>query len=149
MSLPAAFGCKTVESTCTVWIGATNSKGYGLVWLDGDARLAHRVAYENAHGQIPAGMVVDHLCRVRNCVRVDHLELVTVGENTRRGRVAGGLSAGETCINGHELTDGDIYTRPNGVTECRKCRGGDSPRDGRRRPSTRKRSSEYAAAHLP
>ena len=38
-----------------------------------------------ANGPIPAGMVIDHLCRNRNCVRPDHLEVVTPAQNTRRG----------------------------------------------------------------
>lgn len=46
---------------------------------------AHRIAWVLERGEIPAGLVPDHLCRVRNCIRVDHLELVTNAENVRRG----------------------------------------------------------------
>jgi hypothetical protein len=47
-------------------------------------KLAHRVSYEAAYGPIPAGLHIDHLCRVRKCVRPEHLEAVTQGENNLR-----------------------------------------------------------------
>jgi hypothetical protein len=45
---------------------------------------SHRFSYQTMVGDIPVGYEVDHLCRVRNCVRPDHLEAVTVAENRRR-----------------------------------------------------------------
>lgn len=36
-----------------------------------------------AHGPIPAGYVIAHLCDVRNCVRIDHLKMTTQPENVR------------------------------------------------------------------
>ena len=146
MSLPAAFATRTVESTCLVWIGATNSKGYGMLVVDGSPVLAHRLAYEDAHGPIPDGMVIDHLCRVRNCVQANHLEAVTMGENGRRGRTAAGLQVGDLCINGHELaTDSDLYRRPSGTTECRLCMRA-SKATGRR-PTVRLNPSAVASVH--
>ena len=47
--------------------------------------LAHRFSWEMKHGAIPEGMQTDHLCRTRNCVSPDHLEIVTPSENTLRG----------------------------------------------------------------
>ena len=72
----------------------------------GEKRLAHRVAYEAEHGPIPDDLVLDHLCRVRNCVRVDHLEPVTQAENNRRGRSASALDIGDECQNGHLIGPG-------------------------------------------
>jgi hypothetical protein len=46
--------------------------------------LAHRWAYEHFIGPIPAGLEIDHLCRVRHCVNPAHLEPVTKSENRRR-----------------------------------------------------------------
>jgi hypothetical protein len=68
-----------------VWLGALNEKGYPIVTLDGLTRRAHRAAYEQAKGPIPAGMHLDHVCRNRSCINPDHLEPVTSAENTRRG----------------------------------------------------------------
>lgn len=47
--------------------------------------VAHRYSYSVFVGPIPAGLLVDHLCRVRNCCNPDHLEAVTHSENTKRG----------------------------------------------------------------
>lgn len=41
--------------------------------------------YELAHGNIEEGLVVDHLCRNKLCVRPDHLEAVSQSTNVRRG----------------------------------------------------------------
>lgn len=45
--------------------------------------MAHRFYYEKAYGEIPAGIVIDHKCRTRSCVRPDHLQAVTTTENAR------------------------------------------------------------------
>ena len=49
--------------------------------------LVHRLSFEWVHGGIPEGMHVDHRCHTRNCVRPDHLRLVTHAQNgqNRRG----------------------------------------------------------------
>lgn len=50
--------------------------------------LAHRVYYQQANGSIPDGLHIDHLCRVHPCVNPEHMELVTIRENVRRGDTA-------------------------------------------------------------
>jgi hypothetical protein len=70
---------------CHEWTGGLQTRGYG--WL-GTLRigsgLAHRFAWELAKGLIPDGLTIDHCCRNKRCVRVEHMELVTREENTRR-----------------------------------------------------------------
>ncbi len=76
------------ETPCHIWQGFTDpDTGYAIVGSDGRRRAAHRWVYERAHGALPPWPAadVDHLCRVRNCVRLDHLEAVTHAENVRRG----------------------------------------------------------------
>ena len=75
--------------TCWIWRGALSDVGYGRfnTGVDGGRRAmySHRYAWELAHGQIPDGFVLDHLCGVRSCCNPDHLEMVTMNENARRG----------------------------------------------------------------
>ena len=72
---------------CWIWTGGLSKKGYGVFSLGGVSQLAHRVAYEWILGAVPAELELDHLCRVRACVRPNHLEAVTHRVNLRRAPV--------------------------------------------------------------
>lgn len=103
---------------CWLWIGGmTRSGGYGIVARSHrkDLSVAHRASYEFYRGAIPAGLELDHLCRVRSCVNPYHVEPVTRKENARRG-LRGVLSA--HCLRGHQYT-GELDTR--GWRRCRDC----------------------------
>src|SRR5262245_23051821 len=65
---------------CWIWHGSVKEHGYGSF----NRTQAHRFAYEAIEGAIPPGLELDHLCLVRNCVRPDHLEVVTRRENILR-----------------------------------------------------------------
>ena len=71
----------TDPHACWVWVGATTWDGYGRVSRDGRLIYAHRATYELYVGSIPPGMFLDHLCHTRNCVRPDHLRIVTHKQN--------------------------------------------------------------------
>lgn len=82
-----------VESNCDTsrgcweWLGAKDTKGYGVVGgtkNGGKLERLHRVTYALANGGAPSGLDIDHLCRVRICCRPDHLEPVTRQENLIR-----------------------------------------------------------------
>lgn len=77
---------------CLIWTGAKLPSGYGRFWADNRRIYAHRWAYERAHGSIPDGLEVDHLCWTRDCVNAAHLRAVTHAENMRnlRDSVRGG-----------------------------------------------------------
>jgi hypothetical protein len=90
-SIQRRFWCRVQpdSSGCWFWTGGTRSNGYGTFAVkrpDGQwtQTTAHRFAYLDQVGPIPTGYEADHLCRVRRCVRPDHLEAVTVLENRRR-----------------------------------------------------------------
>lgn len=79
-----AFAAKTQhdpDTGCTAWTGTLDRKGYGHIYADGDMVKAHRYAWEQAHGAIPEGMVIDHTCWNRACVNVAHLRLATPQQN--------------------------------------------------------------------
>lgn len=63
-------------------------QGYGTLNRKDKSRWAHIAFYEEVHGPLPKGMVVDHLCRNPGCVNPDHLEAVSNATNIRRGAVA-------------------------------------------------------------
>jgi hypothetical protein len=74
---------------CWVWEGHRDRDGYGrfkVTVRPGAYRTvrAHRWAWEAAHGPVPAGMTLDHLCGLPACVRPDHLDPCTNTENLRR-----------------------------------------------------------------
>lgn len=121
--LPLRFESKVERTdTCWLWMGATNSKGYGCWSVDGVSQLAHRVAYQTLVGPIPEGLTIDHLCRVKVCVNPAHLEPVTMLENIAR---AAEQDRPANCPYGHEYTAENTYVkvRPNGQINrtCRTC----------------------------
>lgn len=89
---------------------------------------AHRVAYLLAHGTIPQGLVLDHLCGLKQCCNVAHLEAVTQGENMRRYWASREYEprqhmTHDRCVRGHEFTPATEYRhvdRPR--RQCLICR---------------------------
>lgn len=127
---------------CWLWLASKTGSGYGQIGVDGSrALMAHRVAYELLVGPIPAGLHLDHLCRVPACVNPAHLEPVTPYENARRSPLTG---AGKThCKRGHPFDEANTYVTPGGQRQCRTCR-----RDfDRRRPSKRQLPEERPCEH--
>ena len=65
---------------CWEWIAGKSTNGYGL-FHNGKLIRAHRFSYELVNGPIPDGIVVDHICHNRACVRPNHLRLATRKQN--------------------------------------------------------------------
>lgn len=116
---------KDAPDGCWQWLRTLKETGYGIYWgsIADEPRKswsAHRYSYTLAHGPIPAGLVLDHLCRNRGCVNPDHLEAVTSQVNQLRG--ARNRNANGRCKYGHDLTaeDGYHYTI-RGWRVCKRC----------------------------
>ena len=109
------------SATCWLWTSAINWGGYAKFRIGKRDVYAHRWAYEHIVGPIPEGMDLDHLCRVRRCVRPDHLEPVTHQENVLRGEGIAARQAQKThCPKGHEYTPENTRTY-RGHRYCRTC----------------------------
>lgn len=110
------------DNGCLLWLGHLDRKGYGTFSVGERTTFVHRQAWENANGPIPDGLVIDHLCRVRNCINPAHMETVLPAVNTLRGDSPGGKYARRThCDNGHEYDEANTYRTPKGGRTCRTC----------------------------
>lgn len=111
--------------TCWLWTGSLASGGYGSFNYKYKHYRAHRLSYEQIRGEIPKGLVLDHLCRVRSCVNPDHLEAVTHRVNILRGIGGSAVNAKKThCKNGHLLSGDNLRNRLTVPwRECRQCHG--------------------------
>jgi len=111
------------SSDCHLWLAGTSTAGYGKISLDDVTEFAHRVAWVAAHGeQVPPGLQLDHLCRVRRCVNPDHLEPVTRRENILRGESHQAKNARKThCANGHPFNESNTGTQGQQWRKCNVC----------------------------
>lgn len=112
---------------CWLWSGGVNADGYGTLRLRGEYRLAHRLSYELHVGDIPEGLTIDHLCRIRRCVNPYHLQAVTRIENVRRSNAVGSVNTRKThCHRGHLFDEQNTQFRTmrngNQARVCRECR---------------------------
>ena len=119
------------ENGCWLWTGVIDSDGYGRVGYKGKrGETLPRAVYDCFIGPIPEGMAVDHACHTtatdcedsstclhRRCGNPAHLDLVTGGENTRRGN----NTRKTVCVHGHDYTPENTI-RSNGRRFCRTCR---------------------------
>jgi hypothetical protein len=117
------------ETGCVRFQGPHNEHGYGIYHRGGGREYAHRHYWEEAHGPIPAGLVLDHVldrgCIFRDCINLEHLELVTQDENARRGRRQREQRGRTHCPKKHAYTEANTMWRvgPNGglKRDCRTC----------------------------
>lgn len=118
----ADMGYKT---PCHIWTGKPAKKtGYGRVREDGKLWYAHRWVWRKAKRKLPRNLTLDHLCMVRTCINLDHLEVVTIKVNILRGGGPTAINARKTvCIRGHKLEGSNLYViKATGYRQCRACR---------------------------
>lgn len=103
------FGCLLAQ-------GRRDRDGYAF-W--GKTR-AHIVAWVAANGPVPAGLELDHMCRVRHCREPSHLEAVTRAEQEKRKFLRYRLKRTH-CPRGHELAGSNRVLTSAGGVVCRIC----------------------------
>ena len=78
------------KTGCWIWQGENERNGYGLVEIIGPngeriRRAAHRVIWEELKGPLSDTVVLDHVhCQNKLCCNPDHLDPITLAENTAR-----------------------------------------------------------------
>lgn len=106
---------------CWLYEGSKTARGYGKT-RDAVGRqvYAHRALLMAFGETIPLDHDTDHLCRVHNCIRPEHLEVVTHAENIRRGE---SWQARKTeCPQGHPYDSVNTFLDSEGARRCRTCR---------------------------
>lgn len=119
------------KTPCWIWQGGKR-QGYASRRKGHTTEGVHRVMYEERYGSVPEGMVLDHLCQQRDCINIDHLEVVSIGENVRRGTHPKMVAFREgTCVQGHPRTPENSYISASGRQICRICRNEYKRRHGK------------------
>jgi hypothetical protein len=107
---------------CWIWSGDSVKGGYGRVVNNGRKWLAHRLSYIVFNGEIKKGLTIDHKCVQPSCVNPNHLEAVTMKENTLRGSSFALKNKLKThCPQGHEYSIENTFIHKDNRRECRAC----------------------------
>lgn len=116
------------NSGCWLWSAWSDRNGYGRIRV-GNVSVGrrivftHRFSYTIHKGDIPEGLVIDHLCKNTNCCNPDHLEAVTTRENVLRGENFSAKKAKQkACKRGHLFTPENTHISSQGTRQCRTCR---------------------------
>ena len=125
------------ENGCWWYSAVVDNKGYATTrigWPVIKGAKVHRLSWIYYKGDIPEGMVIDHLCHNpetceggdscehRRCVNPDHLQLISAAENNAKTvRV---LKYKTHCKNGHELKDNTYKYRSGNLVRfaCHTCK---------------------------
>ena len=113
------------QGECLVWTSGTDKDGYGKVWHERRSWRSHILAFVNAYGHVPSGLLVLHTCDRPPCIEITHLYAGTPGDNmadrSRRGRWVGGRPKATHCPKGHPYNKENAYINTRGHQECRIC----------------------------
>lgn len=114
--------------TCWEWIGSKDVYGYGRIYRAPRTIKAHRLSYQLFKGPLDHRLFILHSCDNPGCVNPEHLRLGTQKDNVtdmiKRGRNTRTKAFSERshCNKGHELTDDNVYFRPDGRDKARGCK---------------------------
>lgn len=108
---------------CWMWDKPDLKTGYGQFWDNNQKWLPHRWSYEFFCAEIPADLVLDHLCGNRACANPWHLEPVTQRVNLVRSTNFIAVNAAMThCVRGHPFDEANTsYRQDRPGRVCRAC----------------------------
>lgn len=105
------------DNGCLLWQGAILQCGYGQTRIGGRYVYVHRATWVAVHGRDPGKLEIDHLCRIRECFAIEHLEAVTPSVNSQRRY---SRAHGDACFRGHPWDEANTYYYRN-RRFCRAC----------------------------
>lgn len=116
-----------VVDGCWLWRGGKTRpdwRGYAIYRIAGGKTfLLHRRLWQDHRGPLRNDQQLDHLCRNRACINLDHLEVVSPRtNNVVRGEGHAALNAKKTsCPQGHPYDDKNTRIDRQGRRHCREC----------------------------
>lgn len=120
------FGKNNDSTECWLWTASINNKGYGnFKPSKSESYKAHRFSYKIVHGLIEPGYEIHHKCKIKKCVKPEHLTLVTREEHALL-EDPGIFNTSKThCPHGHEYNEintGHSHGRQGRLQRyCRAC----------------------------
>ncbi len=108
------------NSGCWLWLGSLSPDGYGQFNGADKIHGAHQASFIAHKGPIPAGLEINHKCRVRCCVNPDHLEAITHAENVKLSQRKPGPTKSH-CVHGHQMAGHNLVHYKNNTVRCREC----------------------------
>lgn len=124
------------DSGCLEWHGYMDVYGYGILLVSADGvkknKKAHRLAYEQVYGPIPAGMFVCHRCDNRACIEPSHLflgtpaannaDMMTKGRYRPGGKPHPGSKNGRAILNEIQVQSIRKFVKSYGISAARIAR---------------------------
>jgi len=121
-----ATGHHAGADVCIEAPGYRMPNGYAKKTYEGKQQLAHRVAWQQAYGPIPAGLEVLHFCDNPACINLDHLCLGTHAANmadmARKGRHRLWVELQTHCKHGHPYDEENTMWGTRNGYRTRRCR---------------------------
>lgn len=109
-----------LDNGCKISGYSAGGHGYAQVgWSESNKTytvLCHRLAWYIVNGAIPEDMTIDHICKTRKCINIDHLRLLSNFENARR--TSGKDWELGFCVKGHPNSE---LRMNSGRLRCRIC----------------------------
>lgn len=113
-----------LTTPCRIFCGKTRD-GYGVVCINHKKNVGvHKYLWEQLHGPVEKGRVLDHQCMNRACCNPGHLRVVTRRvNNLENSRSVSAINAAKThCVRGHLLNATNTWVSAKGARRCRVCK---------------------------